>query len=56
MGNRKRRTCVKCHKRYSLEVFKDEKWVKAYKSIEDFEKNIDEKLIEKSIYYSMLIN
>ena len=40
----------------SLEVFKDEKWVKAYKSIEDFEKNIDEKLIEKSIYYSMLIN
>jgi len=40
----------------SLEIYKDEKYVKAFKSIEDFEKNVNEKLIEKSIYYSMLLN
>lgn len=40
----------------SLEKLENNKWNKPFNSIEELEKNVDESLIEKSIYYTMLLN
>lgn len=47
---------VKCLTYLSLEKKIEDKWVKLASSLEEFEKTINEIIIEKAIYYSMLLN
>jgi len=47
---------IKCLTYLALEIKKEDKYVKAFHSIEDFEKNASEKLVEQAIYYTMLLN
>jgi hypothetical protein len=40
----------------SLEKLENDKWIKLFSNLEDFEKLADEKLMEKAIYCTMLLN